>query len=252
MQFHAHRMEGEACWRKDLNNDKCEPMKGCHATTASRSPYSGAFADWVASSSGDKISINDLSLGFNASPTSATAGPTAGPSMWPTSSRPLGYGLPPEMSMFVVAPATSFHHSNQQDPLISDSVNGPNAAATALGVGVIPLLTATPCLNVGGGSLDVGGDVIGNRRGGAIQFWQGQQEQQANSLKKGINMYQNSVNLLNFSGGSEGGGSLLVPPLVVAAGQPRARIAGTRLRRIAAIGGVGLVAGVEVSIAKLT
>ncbi|GMH11450.1 hypothetical protein Nepgr_013291 [Nepenthes gracilis] len=176
------------------------------ATTRRLPSDSGAFADWVASSSSDKISINDLSLGFNAGPTTDAAGPTAASSMWPTSSRPLGYGLPPEMSMFVVAPANSFHHSNQHDHLISDSVNGPSASATALGVGVIPLLTATPCLNVGGGSFDDGGDVIENRRGGAIQFWQGQQGQQTNSLKKGINLYHNSVNLLNLSGGSGGGG----------------------------------------------
>ncbi|GMH10325.1 hypothetical protein Nepgr_012166 [Nepenthes gracilis] len=132
--------------------------------------------------------------------------------MWPNPSRPLGYGLPPEMGMFVVAPTTSFHHPTPQETLISGSVHGPNATlgvGVGVGVGVIPLLTATSCLNIGGGSLDDGsGDVIGNRvRGGAIQLWQGQQQhQQVNHWTKGINFEQNSVNLLASSGGGKGVG----------------------------------------------
>ncbi|GMH13025.1 hypothetical protein Nepgr_014866 [Nepenthes gracilis] len=169
--------------------------------TTRRPSDSGAFADWVASSSSDKININDLSLGFNAGPANASAVPSAVPSMWPTTSRPLGYGLPPEMSMFVVAPATSFHHPIQHDPLISDSVTGPNAT---LGVGVIPLLTANPRINV------CGGDEIGSRsRGGANQFSEGlQQQQQVTYPKKSINFAQNSIGLMTsgvVGGGAEAG-----------------------------------------------
>ena len=157
------------------------------ASTRRLASDSGAFADWVSTSAAADKS-NDLSLGFNAGP--AGPGPTSGPTvaspMWPTSSR-LGYG---EMGMFVVAPATSFHHS---DNLMPDAAGpsgmggGTGNAATALGVGVgvgvIPLLTATPCLNVGGGS--GGGAIDGddlmmsrNRAAGAIHLWQAQQNQQ--------------------------------------------------------------------------
>ncbi|XXG81484.1 hypothetical protein AAC387_Pa09g2108 [Persea americana] len=57
--------------------------------------------------------------------------------------------------VFVVAPAASFHHHHQyHDQILADhstaAVNNAAAAsssnATALGVGVIPLLAATPCL----------------------------------------------------------------------------------------------------------
>ncbi|KAG7035882.1 Protein LATERAL ROOT PRIMORDIUM 1 [Cucurbita argyrosperma subsp. argyrosperma] len=94
------------------------------------------------------------------------------------SQRSLNYGLGSEMSMvglrdvFVVAPASSFnpnphHHDNN---LLSDPHSlAVSNSATALGVGVIPLLTAGPCLGVEEDNL------LSNRssnRGGGIQLWQ--------------------------------------------------------------------------------
>lgn len=117
--------------------------------------------------------------------------------------------------MFVVAPATSFHHSS--DNLMPDAAGpsgigaGTGNAATALGVGVgvgvIPLLTATPCLNVGGGS--GGGAIDGddlmmsrNRAAGAIHLWQAQQNQQ----QLGSSNYAKNKSI-NFEAAG-GGGSL--------------------------------------------
>ncbi|CAL5353991.1 unnamed protein product [Camellia sinensis] len=178
---------------------------------------SGAFADWVASSSTSGRAAEDLSLGFNAGPTAgggsasttAGGGSGGGGGMWSSATtrhHQINYGLPPEMGMvglrdvFVVAPASSFHHhhnnnnNNSNEPIISDphhhhAINASNAAAaTALGVGVgvIPLLTATPCLP--------DEDVLNNnnrcRSSSGIQFWQNQQSQQqqqqqhSNYLKK--------------------------------------------------------------------
>ncbi|KAL5565876.1 hypothetical protein UlMin_029040 [Ulmus minor] len=86
--------------------------------------------------------------------------------------------------VFVVAPASSFHHNSHHqhhEPIISDphSLNG-NNPATALGVGVgvgvIPLLATTPCL---GNVDDDGNNGMGSRsRSGGIQLWQNQQVQQ--------------------------------------------------------------------------
>ncbi|KAL6966601.1 hypothetical protein U1Q18_032383 [Sarracenia purpurea var. burkii] len=136
--------------------------------------------------------------------------------MWPPSSRQINYGLPPEMGMvglrdvFVVAPASSFHHNSQHEPIFSDphAINGSNAAtALGVGVGVIPLLTAAPCLasaNVG-----VEEDVFNNNRGrsSGIHLWQNQQSQHQNYLKKPMLLdHTNPANLLQ-SGGGGGGGS---------------------------------------------
>ncbi|XP_062082303.1 protein LATERAL ROOT PRIMORDIUM 1 [Humulus lupulus] len=130
--------------------------------------------------------------------------------MWSgPSSRSINYGLPPEMGMvglrdvFVVAPASSFHHNNHHhhhhhnhnlnhDPnLISDhSLNGSNSATAlgvGVGVGVIPLLTAAPCL--GPLQLDeaasaaeanaLGSSAAARSRSGGIQLWQSQNQQAA-------------------------------------------------------------------------
>ncbi|KAI3746519.1 hypothetical protein L6452_08953 [Arctium lappa] len=106
--------------------------------------------------------------------------------MWSssTSARQINYGLP-EMGMlglrdvFVVAPSS--HHNLADHHAHPHSINA--SAATALGVGVIPLLSASPCLNVEE-------DMLNNRRSGntnnnsnfSIQFWQ--QTQPHNYLNK--------------------------------------------------------------------
>ncbi|KAK7300238.1 hypothetical protein RJT34_11078 [Clitoria ternatea] len=176
------------------------------ATTRRLPSDSGAFADWAApSSSGGgagrvAVPVDDLSLGFNAGPTAAAAGPTAG--MWSSSNRSINY---PEMGMFVVAPASSFHHHHhhQQPPhdpaVMADSLN----PATALGVGVIPLLTATPCLEPD--------SILGGRtRGGGIQFWQDQPPHQGGYLKKqqgqGLLDHHNGDNNSNTSNNMVHGG----------------------------------------------
>lgn len=133
---------------------------------------SGAFADWVANSSNTSgaAAIGDLSLGFNAGTTigggggnGTTAGGGGGGHMWSASSSrqmQINYGLQPEMGMFVVHPASFQHHHQQQENTINfdphhQSINGNNsnlsntcATNTSLGVGVIPLLTATPLTNM--------------------------------------------------------------------------------------------------------
>ncbi|RDX61288.1 Protein LATERAL ROOT PRIMORDIUM 1, partial [Mucuna pruriens] len=164
------------------------------ATTRRLPSDSGAFADWAAttSSSGRAVPVDDLSLGFNAAPSAAAAaGPAAG--MWSTAARSINY---PEMGMFVVAPASSFHHHHQpppHDPVMADSLN----PATALGVGVIPLLAATPCLE--------SDNVLGNRtRGGGIQFWQDQPPHQGHYLKK-----QHQQGLFNLDHDNASSGNLV-------------------------------------------
>jgi len=179
------------------------------ATTRRLASDTGAFADWVAA---DKT--NDLSLGFNAGPPSAVAGP-----MWPTSARPT-YGLPPEMGMFVVAPATSFHHPQSQqhhESLIPDSqsqhlsaaANPTNASAA---IGVIPLLTAAPCFNLSG-EID-GHDLSDRNRTGALHLWQHQhqhqqqqQQQVGNYPKKAINFEPPGPNSLSSASAAASGGA---------------------------------------------
>ncbi|GJY26591.1 protein lateral root primordium 1 [Tanacetum coccineum] len=127
---------------------------------------SGAFADWVAnpsSSSALRSSDQDLSLGFNAGPPTASAGMWSNSST--TSTRQINYGLP-EMGMlglrdvFVVADPHGHPHS------ITNASVG-----RSVGVGVIPLLSTTPCLEE---------DMLNSRGRGnsntnnnySIQFWQ--------------------------------------------------------------------------------
>ncbi|XP_006596598.1 protein LATERAL ROOT PRIMORDIUM 1 [Glycine max] len=179
------------------------------ATTRRLPSDSGAFADWAATASsgaggggGRAVPVDDLSLGFNAGPAAAATGPTAG--MWSTQARSINY---PEMGMFVVAPASSFHHHHhhqppQHDPsVMADSLNP--ATALGVGVGVIPLLAATPCL-------ESDNNILGSRTrgGGGIQLWQDQQQHhQSHYMKKQLqqglldhNSNTSSGNLIQNSG----------------------------------------------------
>lgn len=181
------------------------------------SDHTGAFADWIASSSTANTGARpteDLSLGFNAGPTSGvtTAIPSAnwqrGGGTSGGGHHQINYGIPSEMGMlglrdvFVVAPASSFHGDavSVADP---HSMNVSNAA-TAFGVGVIPLLTASPCFTEEDRRNN-------NSTGGSgIQFWQQMQQQQnTNYFKKPGSVHDHhqtvAANLLQGSGG--GGGS---------------------------------------------
>ncbi|CAA0842342.1 Protein LATERAL ROOT PRIMORDIUM 1 [Striga hermonthica] len=89
---------------------------------------SGAFGDWVASSS---TSAGDLSLGFNAGPPAANTG-----GIWPSSSS--SSRLPPELFFVSPAPAPAPYHG--QETAASTISFDPHP----LGIGVIPLLTANP------------------------------------------------------------------------------------------------------------
>jgi len=123
---------------------------------------SGAFTDWAATTTTPSRATEDLSLGFNAGSSVihgglGSASVAAGVPSWPPGSS-VRYGLPSsaaatEMGMvglrdvFLVAPA--YHHQNAGVISGSDHMNSNAAAAAALGVGVIPLLTAgTPQQNV--------------------------------------------------------------------------------------------------------
>lgn len=189
------------------------------ATTRRLPSDSGAFADWVGGSSASS-SANDLSLGFNAGP---TAGPSSSASaMWSSSSgpsRPINYSFPPEMGMlglrdvFLVAPAAAYHHHHHQDHpnLLSSDHNSVNASnpATALGVGVIPLLTTTPCLgppntNMHHDNDDDDHDMMSGRNrnsagggGGGIHLWQQPtQQQHQRFLKKNHILHGGGAHLM--------------------------------------------------------
>ncbi|KAF1864206.1 hypothetical protein Lal_00048771 [Lupinus albus] len=170
----------------------------------------GAFVDWAAtSSSAANRSVaappDDLSLGFNAT------GQTTGGIFSGASTRSINYNLaPPEMGMvglrdlFVVTPASTFHHQHEQ-PHFSDhphhhSINNSSNPATALGVGIIPLLAATPCLD--------NETMMGNRNhsSGAtqgIQFWQ---DQQPHHYFKTHNVNGSQENYVQSGGTGDGGG----------------------------------------------
>ncbi|XVF47238.1 hypothetical protein PTKIN_Ptkin03bG0093400 [Pterospermum kingtungense] len=119
----------------------------------------------------------------------------------------------------VVAPASSFnhhhhhHHHHTQDPIITnDQINGPNAAtALGVGVGVIPLLTAAPCLppqNVE--DSDLLNNNSRNKLSG-MQLWQNQNPFPHYLKKSSSSVPENdnsSMNLIQSSGGGVmGGGS---------------------------------------------
>ncbi|KAL4383802.1 hypothetical protein GQ457_15G028640 [Hibiscus cannabinus] len=179
----------------------------------------GAFADWATAI---RAGPDDLSLGFNAN-AAAAAPPGSTNAQWPPSSaRPINYGLPPEMGMvglrdFVVVAPASFnhhhhhHHHHTQDPImVNEQINGPTAA-TALGVGVIPLLTAAPCLPVEDSDL-----LNNNGRGklSGMQLWQNQNScSSTHYLKKPSSLPDNNNSSMNLiqtgsgGGGGMGGGS---------------------------------------------
>lgn len=177
---------------------------------ASASDHTGAFADWIASSSTANTgrATEDLSLGFNAGPTPGVT--TAIPATnWARGGGGAGhhqhqinYGIPSEMGMlglrdvFVVAPASSFHGDavNVSDP---HSMNVSNAA-TAFGVGVIPLLTASPCF------AEEDRRNNNNTGGSGIQFWQQmqQQQQQNTNYFKKPGLVHDQIGLQSGGGGS--------------------------------------------------
>lgn len=139
------------------------------ATTRRFPSDSGAFVDWSATPSAVSGRGDDLSLGFNA--TSAAA--QGGASMWPGASRSFNHNLSPHHDIFVVAPASSFHHHHHSDAVLSDPNNN-SSNATALGVNVFPLLTATPCLTPE--SEGIMGNINNHRN--RIQLWQPQESPQ--------------------------------------------------------------------------
>ncbi|KAK6925536.1 hypothetical protein RJ641_007255 [Dillenia turbinata] len=139
--------------------------------------------------------------------------------MW-SATRQINYGLPPEMGMvgvrdvFVVAPASSFH------PQQTESVVSADPHSLGVGVGVIPLLAATPCLapaNVGVGvgiedesnsnnnNLLTMGSNRGRTASGGIQLWQNQPSNY--NLNKPISVsfdHGNSQGILHGGGGGGG------------------------------------------------
>ncbi|XP_019054766.1 PREDICTED: protein LATERAL ROOT PRIMORDIUM 1-like [Nelumbo nucifera] len=113
--------------------------------------------------------------------------------------------------VFVVAPASSFHHNQQHEPILSDhhhQINNSNAATAlgvGVGVGVIPLLTAS-CLGPANVGIDDGDNMNSRSRGGGIHLWQNQQPQ--NYLKKPMLIdHNNSANLLSSSNNGACGGT---------------------------------------------
>ncbi|KAK4275686.1 hypothetical protein QN277_018726 [Acacia crassicarpa] len=133
--------------------------------------------------------------------------------MWSgAAARSINYGLSQDMGggmlglrdLYVVAPASSFHHHHHHhhhDPSVMTdphSVNSSNPA-TALGVGVIPLLTTTPCLSPANIENNEATTLMSNRsRGGAIQLWQDLESEHGHYLKKqGTTMFE-----LNDSSGN--------------------------------------------------
>ncbi|KAL6010074.1 hypothetical protein ACLOJK_000505 [Asimina triloba] len=193
---------------------------------------SGAFADWVASSTARP---DDLCLGFNAAGggggastsssarTAAGAPPAAGGGGLWSSSRSINYGGLSEMGMvghlrdvLVVAPASSFHHQQQQhhhhheqflaeQAAAAASLNAAaaaahnSAAATTLGVGVIPLLTAAPCIGDDP-------DASSSRRIGGMHLWQNPLQGHPNYLKKSGIDHPGEANAELLPGNSSGGG----------------------------------------------
>ncbi|PHT34407.1 Protein LATERAL ROOT PRIMORDIUM 1 [Capsicum baccatum] len=189
---------------------------------------SGAFADWVANSStSSAAAIGDLSLGFNAGTTisggggnGTTGGGGGGHSgMWSASSSrqmQINYGLQPEMGMFVVHPASFHHHHHNQESTINfdphhhhqsinvtSNLSNTSATNTSLGVGVgvIPLLTATPLTNMV--SFD-DQDLVSRNRGGndgsGFQFFSNQQPQNSTNYTK-----NSTSNILGGGSGNIGG-----------------------------------------------
>ncbi|CAJ1964806.1 unnamed protein product, partial [Sphenostylis stenocarpa] len=158
-------------FRRENRVHKLKKLENKVVATTRRFPSdSGAFADWSATPSATGRG-EDLSLGFNAS----SAASHGGAVMWPGASRSFNHNLSPHHDIFVVAPASSFHHHhhNHNDAVLSDPNNN-NSNATALGVNVFPLLTATPCLTPESEGLM--GNINNHRN--RIQLWQPQESPQ--------------------------------------------------------------------------
>ncbi|KAK6164061.1 hypothetical protein DH2020_000925 [Rehmannia glutinosa] len=196
------------CSSRNRRNKKNLEELAVVATTRRLLSDSGAFADWVASSSS---SAGDLSLGFNAGPATTTTNAAGG--MWSSATRQINCGLPPEF--FFVAPASSFqnHHPDAAAAATTTINFDPHSLsasnAIGVGVGVIPLLTATPCPSIGGAAADEqrGG-------GGSMQLWQHHQQGHNNYLKKPIinidhtNLLQTGNERVINIGGSSSVGSI--------------------------------------------
>ncbi|XP_009796421.1 protein LATERAL ROOT PRIMORDIUM 1-like [Nicotiana tabacum] len=132
--------------------------------------------------------------------------------MWSASSSrqmQINYGLSPEMGMFVVHPASFHHHhhhqhSHQENTINFDPINGSNISTTntSLGVGVIPLLTATPLTNMV--SFDDQDLVSRNRgndnEGGGFQFFSNQQPQNSTNYTKNSNILGSGSGNNNIGG----------------------------------------------------
>ncbi|CAN0905472.1 Protein LATERAL ROOT PRIMORDIUM 1 [Linum grandiflorum] len=124
------------------------------------------------------------------------------------------------MGMFVVAPYHHHHHDaiNLASNSSSDHINNP----TALGVGMIPLLTSAP-QNMDGGDDDSHHNLFQRKIGSGIQFWQ----HYNNSIKKNTaptpssildpntnnntnnNNNNNNNSSMNLSQGGGGGGVVM-------------------------------------------
>ncbi|OWM69140.1 hypothetical protein CDL15_Pgr025327 [Punica granatum] len=244
---------------------EAEQGKTVVATTRRQLSDSGAFADWVASSSSS--ALGDLSLGFNAGPT-PHVGPTPTPHPPSSTSAPLwshpntsssrsavNYGLPPEMGMFVVAPASSFHHHHHHhhhDPVVSadNSAPGSTALGVGVGVGVIPLLAATPCLgppNIAVDDPDNNNSNVlaarnrgagsGGTGGGGIQLWQNHQQASQltthHYLKKPtiLDQSSNPANLLSGGVGGVGSGASITAAAAAGGGTTTCQDCGNQAKK---------------------
>ncbi|KAE8656697.1 Lateral root primordium protein-related isoform 4 [Hibiscus syriacus] len=174
---------------------------------------SGATADWATPSSTTSLAgPDDLSLGFNASSAAEAAAPSVSTNtQMPPSARPLNYGFPPEMGMvdhreFVVVTPASFSHHRTQDPIVENDQFNCTNAPTLLGVGVIPLHTATRYLspqNVEDFELSTSN---GRNKFTGMQLWQNQDS--SHYLKKSSSdPDKNNSSSMNLMQNSDGGGT---------------------------------------------
>lgn len=174
------------------------------ATTRRLPSDSGAFADWVASSS-----AGDLSLGFNAGPAAAAAVAPANTNqggMWSSATaRHINCGLPPEF--FFVAPASSFQHHHHPDAAAAAATTTINFDPHSLNVGVIPLLAATPCLAQPGIADEDALNAARSRGGSGMQLWQPQQVHNSSPYSKKHLSTIDHTNLLQSGSGGVGGSS---------------------------------------------
>lgn len=177
---------------------------------------SGAFTDWAATTTTSSRATEDLSLGFNAGPAVVhggigSASVAAGVPSWPPGGSSVRYGLPSsaatEMGMvglrdvFLVAPAYHHHHQNTAAGVLSGSDQMNSNAAAALGVGVIPLLTAGPPQQQNVEDTDI--NFLGNSR-----RWQNNNNNNQTQYLHFKSTHQTTVgSSSNNSGGSGSAGS---------------------------------------------